>query len=421
MALGRFDGQKVAVLREEKPMLAQGDTVDDAGATGAAKIGWLGQAALLSTCSASTIGLFGMGLTLVPISREFATTPGVLLVSQLVGAIVGLAFAIASPIAGRLIDRFGYRSMLLAGMALFALMGAAPAILHNLYLILATRVLMGFIVAVVSNAGLTGIAQLAEPARTRMFGFVSVAGGLAAMGFFPLLGFLMRGEGWRSAYLLHLAFLPLLLLVLALPRQVRPAQASQVKAAAPAAPVPWGLIALIGLAGLTMGIPSMFSPFLLANIGVTDPAMVSIPMSVASLGSVLAATAFGWWGPKLNSQSVFAVAFLSLAGGFLTAGLAQSVALVAVGFAVASAGMTLVTVNVFANVARRATSDPGRLVGMANGALYGALSLFPFFSAPITQLAGPASVLFAFAVVCALVGGLFVMTLRTPAARVLET
>jgi MFS family permease len=401
-------------------MLAKGDTVDAAGATGA-KIGWLGQAALLSTCSASTIGLFGMGLTLVPISREFATTPGVLLVSQLVGAIVGLAFAVASPIAGRLIDRFGYRSMLLAALVAFALVGAAPAVLHNLYLILATRVVMGFVVAVVSNAGLTGIAQLAEPARTRMFGFVSVAGGLAAMAFFPLLGLLMRGDGWRSAYALHLAFLALFPLVLTLPRRQAPAEALQVEADAPSPPIPWGLIALIGLAGLTMGIPSMFSPFLLADIGVTDPALVSIPMSVASLGSVMAATAYGWLGPKLNSQFIFAAALLALAAGFLTAGLAQSVAPVAIGFAVASAGMTLVTVNVFANVARRAGAAPGRLVGMANAALYGALSLFPFVSAPITQHAGPASVLFAFAAVCAVVGGLFVTNRRTSAARALET
>ena len=400
-------------------MPVKGDTVDDVGA--GPKINLLGRIALLSTASASMIGLFGMGLTLAPISREFAAVPGVLLISQLVGAIVGLAFAIASPIAGRLIDRFGYRSMLLVSMGLFALVGAAPAVLHNLYLILASRVLMGFIVAVVSNAGLTGIAQLREIDRIRMFGFQSVTGGLTATGFYPLLGFLTRGEGWRSAYALHLAFLLVLPLVLALPKHQRAAETVQIKAEGDRPPIPWGLLALMGMMGLGMGIPSMFSPFLLANIGVTDPALVSIPMAVASLTSMISAGVYGWLGPKVSSRSIFTASLLILAAGFLVAGLAPSLAPVVVGIGAASVGMTVVTVNVFANVARRAGSAPGRLVGMANASLYGALSLFPFISAPLTRLAGPASVLLAFAVAGALVGGLFLMAPRTPAARVQET
>src|SRR3546814_15919931 len=87
-----------------------------------------------------------------------------------------------------LIDRFSYRTVLLFSCAAFALAGSVGGILDNLYLILATRLLLGVTVAGALIAALTGIGTLPPRQRAQMFGFQSVAGALLAIGCFPLVG-----------------------------------------------------------------------------------------------------------------------------------------------------------------------------------------------------------------------------------------
>src|SRR3546814_9097378 len=76
-------------------------------------------------------------------------------------------------------------------------------ILDNLYLILATRLLLGVTVAGALIAALTGIGTLPPRQRAQMFGFQSVAGAMLAIGCFPLVG-AFAAIGWRWPFALHL-------------------------------------------------------------------------------------------------------------------------------------------------------------------------------------------------------------------------
>src|SRR3546814_14007323 len=107
------------------------------------RISLAGRAALLMVAALPVLALYGFGIALPPLARAFADNPNAVLLSQLVGGVVGFALALSSPIVGWLIDRFSYRTVLLFSCAAFALAGSVGGILDNLYLILATRLLLG--------------------------------------------------------------------------------------------------------------------------------------------------------------------------------------------------------------------------------------------------------------------------------------
>src|SRR3546814_17063277 len=115
-----------------------------------------------------------------------------------------------------LIDRFSYRTVLLFSCAAFALAGSVGGILDNLYLILATRLLLGVTVAGALIAALTGIGTLPPRQRAQIFGFQSVAGAMLAIGCFPLVG-AFAAIGWRWPFALLLVGLLVFLVALPLP------------------------------------------------------------------------------------------------------------------------------------------------------------------------------------------------------------
>src|SRR3546814_5983585 len=75
------------------------------------RISLAGRAALLMVAALPVLALYGFGIALPPLARAFADNPNAVLLSQLVGGVVGFALALSSPIVGWLIDRFSYRKI----------------------------------------------------------------------------------------------------------------------------------------------------------------------------------------------------------------------------------------------------------------------------------------------------------------------
>jgi DHA2 family methylenomycin A resistance protein-like MFS transporter len=109
------------------------------------------------------------------------------------------AYAIVLFPGGRLVDRFGARTLALTGLAVFALGAAAGAVVSNLGLLTASRVLQGVGAGLVSPAALAG-AVSGFPAERRgaalgIWGASAGASNLVG----PLLGGLLTdGFGWRA-------------------------------------------------------------------------------------------------------------------------------------------------------------------------------------------------------------------------------
>src|ERR1700761_4254119 len=133
----------------------------------AARINFLGRVTLLASSVPAILGLFAFGVVLPSIAAEFHAMPNAELLGQLVGGLVGLAFALRSPFMGILIGRFGYRAVYFWSMLAFSLAGVSVMAIHDIYLILLTRVIVGVAVAGTLVAAVTGISTLPERDRAR--------------------------------------------------------------------------------------------------------------------------------------------------------------------------------------------------------------------------------------------------------------
>jgi MFS transporter, DHA1 family, tetracycline resistance protein len=139
---------------------------------------------------------FGILVPLVPyMADRFGAAP------TLITAILGsysLAQLVASPLWGRLSDRFGRRPILISSLAgacvSYVLLGFA----ENLWWLLVSRVLAGFMAGNLS-AAFAYAADRSEPeARTRSMGIVGAAIGIGFM-IGPAIGGLLAGEDEHAA------------------------------------------------------------------------------------------------------------------------------------------------------------------------------------------------------------------------------
>ncbi|MGF6312885.1 MULTISPECIES: MFS transporter [unclassified Bradyrhizobium] len=157
--------------------------------------------------SVSSIYFYTTGLFLKPLAAEFGWTRGMASLGPLVGI---LAIGVASPFAGRLVDRFGALRMAIlsaAGLAAsFALLGTATAGLVSFLLITLLVCVVGSATTPVSYGRIV-VGKF--PTRLGLvYGIVYCGPGLGALVFPVLVGQLLGTYGWREAYF-GLAFITL--------------------------------------------------------------------------------------------------------------------------------------------------------------------------------------------------------------------
>jgi len=363
----------------------------------------IAQIALVSNSIAGAIGFLGVGLVLPLMTHHFASTPGAGLLTQLLGGVVGGALAVSSPFTGRLIDAVGYRAVYLAGALLFAVFGAIPFLLNNLYLILLCRIGVGISMAGVLTAGYAGIGTLAPKVRGKLMGINAFLGSAVAVALFPILGALGK-IGWRFAFLPSLATLILIPLGLTLP-QTRRLAAKAVAQHKNGLGVPVSLLAIAVLGGMLSFIGPNFSAFYLASIGITDPSMAAIPLTAMAFCSLLGAGLFAVLYARIGGTAIFALAMLLPGIGLIVAGSSHGLAIFALGGSLAGIGSAFIAPNL--SVTAMNLAEPARVghaVGLTTGAMFAAQTIVPFITEPLRQLSGPASVFILFGAVALIVG-----------------
>jgi MFS family permease len=385
--------------------------IADADADGAQwpKISLLGKTALIANSVAGAIGFLGVGIVLPQIDRHFAGTPGAGLLTQLLGGVVGAALAVSSPVAGRVIDRVGYRAVYLLGALMFAIFGAAPFLLDNLYVILACRIGVGISMAAVLIGGYTGISTLAPPLRAKMMGYSALVGGLSAVMLFPILGMLGK-IGWRYAFLPSLATLVLIPLALALPHGRRKNAAKEAVRASGLG-VPVALLAIAVLGGMLSFLGPNFSAIYLASIGITDPSKAAIPLTVMAAASVVGSGIFGPLHSRTGGAGVFAIALLLAGIGLIIASSSHGLPVFALGGGVAGIGCAFIAPNL--SVTAMNVAEPARVghaVGLTTGAMFAAQVIVPFVTEPLRQTLGAGSVFLAFGLAAIVVGSVYAVS-----------
>jgi MFS family permease len=165
----------------------------------------------------ATLGVMS-GITVVSslplISHTFADVPHINFLSKMMLTIPSIIIALFAPFAGHIVDRWGRLKPLYAGIALFVLGGSSGFYLHDFYIILAGRAVLGLGVALIMTSSTALIGDyFDEEARHH---FMSRQGLAVALGgiLFITSGGILAQMHWSypfAIYLIPLLFIPFLL------------------------------------------------------------------------------------------------------------------------------------------------------------------------------------------------------------------
>lgn len=332
------------------------------------------------------------GATIAPslpaMAEHFAATSGVDLLSRLVLTLPALLIAVAAYPSGWVIDGFGRKGPLLAGVLLYALAGASGLVLDSLHAILIGRALLGLAVALLLTATTTLIGDLMPPgARERFLGFTASFMGFGGVVFLTAGG-LLAEIGWRGPFAVYLLALPLLAWAVILPET-----GGRHDPALPGGPFPVGLAALLYLtATLHMVIFYLIPvqvPFVLRQMQHPSPSLAGLVIAASTLAGAAASLLYPLLLPRLGHRRIFSLGFSVMAlGGFVT-GLALSTSTLALGLVIAGLGGGIAMPNYSAwLLARTSPSTRGRAMGGLIAAIFMGQFLSPLLAQPVITASG---------------------------------
>jgi len=373
--------------------------------------GRVGMVAVLVCTLFPMLGLFAIGPALPAMTAAFSTTPDAVMMVQLMGGVAGLSFAISAPGMGWLVERLGYRRVYIVSLCALAVLGALPAFLQDLKVILATRLLLGVAVAGAATAGMTGLSTLPVAIRPRMFGWSAIISSVGTLITFPAVGALST-LGWRWPFAVYL--LPLLVVPMAMTLPIVRPTADDAPAAGARSGggigVPLPILAITGFVGLTMYVGPMFIPFYMKHIGVTDPTLATLPISGMSAAALLITTLYTSLHKRLGVTGLFCLMFAFTGLGFIAAGFSFGLLTLMAAMFVVSCGMSLFMPNLNAYVASTSPS-PARGMGWAMASLFGVQVAFPFLARVLSDQFGPAGVFRIFGAIALVVAAGFALVL----------
>lgn len=162
----------------------------------------------------ATLGVMS-GITVVSslplISHTFSDIPHIEFLSKLMLTIPSMVIALFAPFAGHIVDKWGRLKPLYVGILLFILGGSSGFYLHDFYIILVGRAVLGFAVALIMTSSTALIGDyFEEKARHKFMSKQGLAVGIGGI-LFITSGGLLAQLHWSypfAIYLLPILFLP---------------------------------------------------------------------------------------------------------------------------------------------------------------------------------------------------------------------
>lgn len=351
----------------------------------------LGKCAIVTCSSFVAVGFYSIGVALAQMQDHFAGRPLAPILLPMVGGIVPLAFAITSPMVGRLIGRFGIRTVLVASLLLLTVAGTGPLVIDNLAAVVALRALVGLGVAGILNAGVAGVALAAEVERPRIFGLISTAGGISGIVCFPLAG-LLAAWNWRAVFAIPLMALAVLPFAMHLPKQMR--RLEPTSGGRKGGPAPLALLLVAAFVGLATYAAPMFSPVYLREQGMASASFTALPLMAMGTCSLVVSSGYSVWVRRLGRRTFFMVGF-SLSGvALMLAGSAPSLAWFAAAMALFGAALGCIYPHLNATAVFIGKENSAQVISKMNASLYGAQVLFPYLTTPVTAHVSSSAVFF---------------------------
>ncbi len=365
------------------------------------------------------------GAAITPIIQEmknnFSGIPNIELVAELVLSVTSISIAVGAIFIGFIIDKFGRKKVLVITTFLNAVFGTVGFYAGNIYVILASRIFLGFAVAGIMTSITALIGDLYEgEKRNQVLGirsaFTSFGGAI-----FTVAGGALGNIAWNYAFLVY--FVSLLILpgvMLFIPEPDRESkkeveedeQINSVKIASVNENTN-GFPLKIGILSYTLILISMIIFYFVAvqlssyfpEFGIGSELIVGLALGVSGLTSGIAALSFKYVKRILNTQWIFIITLLTMGGGFVLLSLAPVYWVIFIAIGMIGFGWGLFMPNIQAwLLLHTPTRLRGRVVGIFVMMLYLGQFLSPFIAQPIKGPQMDISLLF-------LVGGIAIFVL----------
>lgn len=342
--------------------------------------------------------------------REFAAVPGSAALVPVALTIPALCVALFSPLAGRLSDKLGRKSLLVASLAVYAIAGVIPWFLTDLVAIIATRVVLGIMEAMIMTVATAMIADYFEGEQRERWIAVQIgAGSLAAIALVAMGGALGQAFGSRGPFLLYiLGFVVALIAALVLfePERREPQGMASSKA-------PYVLGGIWPQVLITFGVGVLFYVLIvqigpiLELSGAITPAEVGMAAAALNAGVMGGSILFKLSGRKAG-PGVLAAGLAVAALGYAGAGLFEGFVMVTAFATLGTVGAGILLPNMMSwTLAKLAPAVRGRGTGMWTGSFFLAQFVSPLaFGAVAAQVGGVNTALLAIAVAAGIAGAL---------------
>lgn len=267
-------------------------TVPGAGAHPAQPAGRMQGIALMAVMSMPTLALAALVPGLPQLFRQFSSVPHFELLVPMIITVPSLCVALFSGFAGAIADRWGRRKLLLVALMAFSLLGLAPMMFDSLWLIVASRVVVGLAEAAILTVGNALMGDYFEgEQRQRWLGYQNMFAPLIGSAILLSGGFL-AGMHWRYPFLLYLSGFAVFALALVACREPqRATAATRAEQGVASTPFPWRATVLVCsvtvLFSLVFFVQAVQHGRIFGDMGVASPERISVLATVASLGTVL--------------------------------------------------------------------------------------------------------------------------------------
>lgn len=301
----------------------------------------------------------------------------------------GLATALASPLAGWLIDRWGVRVPLAGGLVLYGVAGGAGMVTDSYAALIASRFVFGLgAAAVFTGTTVALLAYYRGTARDKVMGWRSTAISLGGVAW-PLLAGALGEFSWHTPFAIYTLGIPLgLATLLVLPRAAAAGTDQDEKGGGilpllRRRPAILGYYTMLIVASLLLYSLAVFAPIRLGEVGVRAPFIVALISMANSVAMTLVGLAYAKARAGLGYRRLLQLVALLWVTAFAIMSTTGSPVLIAVAMGLFGLGMGLQMPAVTVLIGDSAPPD---LRGQAT-ALSGTASFAGQFVSPL--LLGP--------------------------------
>ncbi|GAB3647945.1 MFS transporter [Streptomyces sparsus] len=335
----------------------------------------------------------------------------------------GLTIALASPLVGRLIDRVGVRTPLVAGLLLYGVAGSSGAVIDSYVGLLLSRMVFGLAAAAVFAGTTVAMLALYRGAqRDRVMGWRSTAMSMGGI-VWPLLGGAVGGLSWHAPFLIYAVGIPLGLAAWWILPRTDAATASEAAAEAdtgdaagraatdrdeaPGAPghaehgqgdragiltllrrspALLGHYALLVISSVLLYALAIFMPIRLGEVGVKEPFLVAL----VSMASTIAMSLVGLVYARVRSHLGYPALLRSSAGlwlgAFLILGVTNSPWVMAAAMGLFGLGLGILMPAVTVLISDSAPAEQqGRAVALSGTASFAGQFASPLLLGPVVD------------------------------------